>query len=151
MRVKRHDVIDLGITLDIPMVPLDLTLNVNGEWIEQVDVSWGDDTVVHEVPKGVLMALYGAVDGDDEELVPGGLLGDHYVVQSVIVARSWKVALQSTREIGADLKAKAQAKASAGAEVSFDFSGDKRLTVEVDGDVPYVIAVSGVRWKELRG
>lgn len=149
LTVERRHMIGLGANAAIPGVPAEMSLKLQMEWITRMKISWGEGTTLHHIPVGFLDALHDVVGGDHTQVVGTGVLRKHFIVQSVIVSRSYAAHLTSERAFTSEVKARAAELERLGVGVRYAFGSERTVDVSVEGDRPFLVAVDGLKWRDL--
>jgi len=146
---SRQHLIGGDLSGSVPSVPVKLSLGFESTAFRDLTIEWGEGTTLHYIPLGLLSGLRYAVGGDHREIIPAGLLGKHFVLHSLLISPNYTLRLRSERAFEADIRAKAKAINGQKAGVTYEFSKSDEMTVRVEGDTPYVIAVDGAKWSDL--
>ena len=96
--------------------------------------------------------LYRLVDGNDEKILHTGLIGSHNIVDSILLARRFKLTFESEADFDARFWAKLEAfESSPGADAGVTYSkeSDRVVAAEVDSKREYLVALSERTWDDF--
>ncbi len=135
-----------------PGLPLALGIDLDYDRVESITVTFGSGEIRY-IPLDYLGRLYRYVKGNVTRV--DAALDGNYVVQQVLLASNFKVAISSKETFDPSFTAKLQALNAipappVGGQVSYAQAGASEITASVSGSVPYLVGLDVYNWDELR-
>jgi len=134
-----------------PSVPVTLAVQVDYARMSQAKVTFGKGTKLKYIPYAYIAALYKSVQGDDEKLVPSGLLGENNIVDRILLARRFSVSFESEQDFDTRFEAKLDALNAvqgANVKVKYTLASKRTVVAEVDSPDYYLVALSERNWDD---
>jgi len=127
---------------------------VDLDWSKGVEVKCniGAGSVLRYIPRGYSAALYKSVAGNDKQVDATGIVGDNFVVESVLLANKFDVEFVSTDEFDADFQAKIDAinaVPNIGGKLKINNVTKKSVIAQIDGAISYLVALGVARWSDF--
>ena len=137
-----------------PSLPVSAGLDIDYSRIKNATIQFGPDTKVQYIPRDYLARLHRSLDGDSDRIDPSVAIdiAENYIVDRILLAKSFTVTLESKSKFDAEFRAKLDAVNSlpdVQGKVSFSTDSDRRINANIDAGEYYLIALKVVDWDDL--
>jgi hypothetical protein len=135
-----------------PSVPVTLGVDLDWNKAVQVNLTVGGGSLLHYIPRGYSAQLYRSVAGDDKHVDVTGIVGSNFVVETVLLSKTFSVEFVSSESFDADFQAKLDAInaiPNVGGKLKLNDATKKSVTAEIDGTHSYLVALGVARWSDF--
>jgi hypothetical protein len=131
-----------------PSIPVSFGINFDYSVIDSITTTFGAGTYRQYIPRQLFVDLYNSVKGTPSPEMGGPALSEQAIVDSVLYASNYRVAISSKSGFAAKINADVANIASLplGGSLSIIQNDTNTISIQVSGSTVYLIALSRERW-----